>query len=286
MIRLIPGRPNGIFWVASYPKSANTWARAMLLNIHQVLAGRTEPASIASLTAFCPMAATGEFYARALGRSIDGMSPSQIAKARPRVQSWYARQKIGLAFLKTHSGRFLENKTPTISPEASAGGVYLVRNPLDVAVSYAHHFSCAVDVAIDQMNTPGFGFRNDEKLAHEVTGSWTENVESWTAASDDGLLVVRYEDAVAEPFKVVGDLARHIGFNPNPLQIALAVKFSSFEGMKAEEASHGFAERPSTAARFFRQGLPGQWREALTAAQVDRVVEANARTMERFGYLP
>ena len=264
----------------------------MLLNIHEILRGANEPASIASLAAFCPAAAAEVFFERALGRSVVGMSSRQIAKSRPKVQKWYADRRIGLAFLKTHSGRFFENDTPMINQEASAGGLYVVRNPLDVAISYAHHFSCSIDEAIDRINTPGYGLLGGEKLTHEITGSWAENVESWTDTPEERVLVRRYEDFIAEPFKGLGDLARHAGLNPNPLQIALAVKFSSFDRMKAEEASRGFPEhrgfpeRPATRGKFFRQGLSGQWRDVLTAAQVDRIVAANAATMERFGYLP
>ena len=259
----------------------------MLLNLHGIiLRGTREPARIASLASFCPEAAHGELYRRALGRSVDRMSHSQIAKSRPKVQAWAAQQRIGLTFLKTHAGRFLENKTPAVSPEATAGAVYLVRNPLDIAVSFAHHMDWSIDEAIESINTPGLMMEKHDNVAQEVVGGWTENVESWTASVNDGVLVVRYEDAVSDPFKVMDHLARHIGLKADPLQIGLAVEFSSFGRLQADEVRHGFAERPSAAGRFFRVGRPGQWREALTTSQVDRLVKANERTMERFGYLP
>ena len=258
----------------------------MLLNLHEVLRGKDKPASIASLAEFSPAEAHGEFYRRALGRSVDAMTRSQIAKSRPKVQKWIAERRVGLAFLKTHAGRFLENQTPTISPEASAGGVYLVRNPLDVTISYAHHMSLTLDQAIDHLNAHGFVMEKRANFAHDVVGSWTENVESWTARSPESLLVIRYEDAVEQPFKAMGDLARHIGLAPNPLQIGLAVEFSSFKRLKADEVARGFDERPSADGTFFREGRAGQWREVLTATQVDRIVQANGATMERFGYLP
>ena len=146
--------------------------------------------------------------------------------------------------------------------------------------------SLPIDKAIDHLNASGFVMEKRANFAHDVVGSWMENVESWTADSPETLLVLRYEDAVEQPFKAMGDLARHIGLAPSPLQIGLAVDFSSFKRLKADEAGHGFDERPSADGSFFREGRSGQWRDILTAAQVDRIVEANAPTMARFGYLP
>ena len=285
-IPLRPGRPNGIVWIASFPRSGNTWTRSLLLNLIRVLKGSGQPATLAELSAFCPVEADARFFKAALGRPLEGLSPAQIARARSKVQLAIAGRTIGFAYLKTHAGRFLEHKTPTISPAASAGGIYLVRNPLDVAVSYAHHFAISLDQAILQMGAHAFSTAKQADFAHEVVGSWSENVASWTTPVEDALLVLRYEDAIADPFAALAAMAAHVGLRPNRLQVGVAVDFSSFRRLRADEERHGFIERPAPSETFFRSGTSDQWQDALSPAQVDRIVAAHGEQMQRFGYLP
>lgn len=284
-IPLKPGRPSGIVWIASFPRSGNTWMRSQILNLKTVLAGAQAPAPLTSLHDFCPSELSRAFFVAELGRGAEKMTDRQIARARPKVQMAIAQKAIGFAFLKTHAGRFTDEKAPTINPEASAGAIYLVRNPLDVTISYARHFDISVDLAIDGMAASGFVKPQNSKTVHQLIGSWSENVASWTTG-DDRVLVIRYEDAVADRHKTLDAVARHVSIPATPLEIARAVDFSSFERLQADEAAHGFAERPDTSSQFFREGRSGQWREILSPSQVDRIVAAHGQQMERFGYLP
>jgi hypothetical protein len=72
-----------------------------------------------------------------------------------------------------------------------------------------------------------------------------------------------------------------------PRQIAKAIERSSFENLQQQEKESGFLERPEKAsAGFFREGRAGQWKEVLTKAQIDRIVQDHGEQMKRFGYLP
>jgi len=89
---------------------------------------------------------------------------------------------------------------------------------------------------------------------------------------------------LADPKKAFTALARHLLLNPTRRQLARAIEWSSFARLQAQEK--GFRERPPNADQsFFREGRAGKWKDALTAAQVDRIVRDHGEQMQRFGSL-
>jgi hypothetical protein len=121
---------------------------------------------------------------------------------------------------------------------------------------------------------------------HELLGSWSEHVESWTARPSSGLHVVRYEDMLDKPQATFGGIAAFLGLKPPRERLERAIARSSFKVLQDKERRHGFKEKSEKAERFFREGRAGQWRKLLGPEQIDRVVSAHSHQMQRFGYLP
>ena len=153
-------------------------------------------------------------------------------------------------------------------------------------ISYAHHLGKGIDFAIDFMNMKNAETPITEKQVYEVYGSWSQHVTSWTRKPHPAIYVMRYEDMLAEPQKTFGALARHLLFTPSESELADAIDRSSFERLREQEEKAGFKERPEKAERFFREGRAEQWKDVLTPAQVQRIVDAHGGQMRRFGYLP
>ena len=82
-------------------------------------------------------------------------------------------------FVKTHLCLGDDHGYATINLDATLAAVYVVRNPLDVAISYAHHSGQPVDVTIRHMATPGLKSKPLAGKVHEVLGAWSQNVASW-----------------------------------------------------------------------------------------------------------
>lgn len=189
--------------------------------------------------------------------------------------------------IKTHNGLYMDRGHSTINFEVTAGAVYVIRNPLDVAISYAHHSGQSIDEAIERMATKDAESSGTEKAVYEVLGSWSQHVWSWTRRPHHALHVMRYEDMLADPTGTFGALARHLLLNPMKRQLAKAIERSSFSALQAQERANGFRERPANADQnFFREGRAGQWKDVLTPAQVDRIVKEHGDQMYQFGYLP
>jgi hypothetical protein len=275
----------GIVWLASYPKSGNTWTRTFLHNLLGLLEGKEAEHDINEINEFTTWDLAAKRYEPHLGKSVERASRAEIAAARPLVQQEIAAQTGGLSLVKTHHALVMDRGHSTLNFAVTSGAIYLVRNPLDVAISFAHHMNSDIDAAVDLMALEGMETEVTEKSVYEVYGSWSQHVRSWTAKPHRAICVVRYEDMLERPFETFARLSRHLLLRPTPEQIDEAVARSSFDRLRAQEEAHGFREKPDAARMFFREGKAGQWREGLSRRQVRRIVQAHAGQMSRFGYL-
>ncbi len=274
-------------WVASYPKSGNTWTRHFLHNLIAVCEGRSDEShDINEMMRRTTWELFAPPYEDILGKPVTSCSREEIAAVRPLVQQQVAENADGIAFVKTHHALVTDRGYPTINFDVTAGAIYIVRNPLDVAVSFSHHMSGTVDEAIERMALDGLETAISERVIHEVYGSWSQHVESWTRRPHRTIYIMRYEDMLADPEKTFGGLARHLLIGASKPQLDRAIELSSFEILQRQEEENGFLEKPEKAERFFRSGTRGQWRDVLSQRQIRRIIRHNRVQMERFGYLP
>jgi hypothetical protein len=277
---------SGIVWLASYPKSGNTWTRAFLSNLATIMAGEEDVLEVNSINRF----SLGESFTQ-LYKEVCGFNPTpddhrRVAEGRHRVQEAIADQFEGLIFCKTHNALVIDRGQSIINFAVTSGAIYIVRNPLDVAISLSHHINQPLDHAITVMGTPDLETPINETRVHEVWGSWSQHVESWTRKPHPAIYVMRYEDMLNEPERTFGALARHLLLNPTADELDLAIKRSSFESLRDQEGESGFKEKPEHTERFFREGRADQWKEVLTPQQVDAIVGVHGEQMKKFGYLP
>lgn len=275
----------GIYWLASYPKSGNTWLRAFLRNLQE---DREEPADINELDTG-GIAAARAWLDEVLGFDTAELTPDEVELLRPRVYDWCVRdEEIG--YHKIHDAYTLTaDAEPLVGREATLGAVYIVRNPLDVASSAANHWHCPVDEAIARMGRPAAALAGARRsLPTQVRQrmlTWSGHVLSWVDAPGLTCEVVRFEDMEADPLPTFTRAAAFLELPHDEERVAKAVRFSRFEELSRQEEDKGFRERPQHTERFFRAGRSGGWREALTDEQVERIVADHGTVMRRFGYL-
>jgi hypothetical protein len=286
LIRLDTAQPRGIVWLASYPKSGNTWVRAFLYSLLRTLAGeQRQDVDLNGVAFFGESDRTVDYYRRYLPAEAIA-DRAAVAAARPRLQSDIALGSPGPVMIKTHNALMDYLGAPLINRAVSAGAVYMIRNPLDVAISLAHFRAIPIEDAIEVLGTSGWSSETNNDDVYFVAGSWSENVASWSDSPSEAILVVRYEDLLADPLGGFTGIAAHLCIDASEDQLHQAVELTRFDRMQRAEAAKGFLEKPPNVERFFREGRAGQWRSQLTRAQVDRVVAHHRAQMERFGYLP
>jgi hypothetical protein len=226
------------------------------------------------------------WYARLDPRPPTELGKADLARLRPRVHRLIAESRSETVMVKTHNALVAVGGVSMITLEVTAGAIYIVRNPLDVALSYAHHLGATLDDIIELMGQTGFETSPSARHVPEHLSDWSSHVKSWTQVANPGLHVVRYEDLKAEPERRFGAIAAFLGMAATPARLEKAIRFSSFETLRKLEDATGFIERTPVQDRFFRKGAVGEWRDKLSRAQVRRVVERHRKQMLRFGYVP
>lgn len=272
-----------IVWLASYPKSGNTWIRAFLANL---IANRSDPVPLNDLSHYCEDEARPELFATVAGKPSTELSVEEILAIRPQVHALIAANARGTRFVKTHNHAGSLDGHPLHNMSVTAGAIYVVRNPLDVAVSVRHHFGLSPDAAIERLGNEQVATANDALFVTQFLGSWSQHVRSWADLTSDRVLVLRYEDLIEKPAKAFAKVARLVGIGQDRARIERAVKHAAFRSLAGMESRHGFVEASDKTTRFFRDGTMNQWRQALGRDQVLRVIAAHREQMARFGYVP
>ena len=273
----------GIYWLASYHKSGNTWLRIWLRHL------RARDGDAVDLDGLdTPIASSRAWLDATLGFDTADLDFDEVDRLRPAIYGWSgSRDRIG--YHKIHDACLRgPNGLPMVGA-ATLGAVYVLRNPLDVAASYAAHTGRTLDRAIDMMGDVAHCHNAHlDRLAAQVRQrclDWSGHVRSWTEARDIAVHVVRYEDMHADPRGTLARVARFLGVDDDPVRIAHAVRESNFDRLRAREDAEGFAERPPHMPAFFRGGRAGGWRDELSDAQVARIIADHGDVMRRFGYL-
>ncbi len=272
-----------IIWLASYPKSGNTWMRSFL---HNLLRNSQKPVDINELDHFCIGESASGPYARHGIADPTDVNHDLLAKLRPQVQRDFTSYFPDSVFAKTHNFLGEWHGVPLHNMDVTAGAIYVLRNPLDVVLSMTHHFGEDVDGAIKRLANPGALTAAGPDHVPEFHSSWSRHVESWTARPNPQLLVVRYEDLTVKPRKYFKQVSTFLGLKPKAERLERAIRNSSFKALKRQEETTGFKEKSEFAQSFFREGKTEQWREKLTDAQIKQIVSDHREQMERFNYVP
>jgi len=263
-----------IVWLASYPKSGNTWIRFLVANL---VAG--EMSSSAQVMTQVP-----DIHEGIKGQHLFGNHTTVV---------------------KTHWKYW----TGIPLREDMIGVVYVIRHPIDVLESnqnYAFQRSGPLREKASAEEIERFAARwVDDYLGHGGyprfqqfgIGTWEEHVRSWTWR---GLalprLLVRYEDLVADPAAGLSRIAKFLGLSKSDKDIGLAVERSSRERMRAIEEreiagrTEGFFYQSRNSSglaaghRFVGRSIDGTPLFRLTDGQRARAKERFGAIMKEFDY--
>lgn len=271
-----------ITWLASYPKSGNTWLRVFLANY---LLNPAEPVSINKLSAI----ALGDSLLKAY-RKVDPRFDPKDESRTIALRAQMLRGMIGnpnsLHLLKTHTINQVFGGQQAIPVPLTRQAIYVVRNPLDMAISYGNHYGLDLPTTALAMASPHNRVTAKGDSVTQFMGNWSDHVASWTRHAAFPVHTVRYEDMLANPRKTFTQIVRALKFPFDKDRVAKAISFSSFDRLQKQEATDGFIERSDKSDTFFRSGKSDQWQDVMPSDVVDKIVADHGKMMRKYGYLP
>jgi aryl sulfotransferase len=271
-----------ITWLASYPKSGNTWLRAIVDRIVRPecpfdvnALGETAPA-FSGLTAH---------FIADHGIEVPVSAPGEVRRYWAATQHAICSRSENEVFLKTHNvaAKFDCGHFP--DPNMTKSAIYMVRDPRDVAISFAWHYRHPMGLAVAALcSSSTFNFKPQRIGRTELLLSWGEHVAGWTALKRFPLLVLRYEDLLAETEAEIHRIAGFLGKPVSETQVQDIAAATSFEQLRRQEAERGFTEAVRSGG-FFRVGKAQQWRDVNDQSVFQPLLDKFSRLMRRYGYL-
>jgi len=276
-----------IFWIASYPKSGNTWMRIIIKNIFF----DSKPGEELENLDFIPYFDANknfEFIKEINNNDYKNRSQMQtIAKYRVLAQKKTIIKGGSFGFFKTHSANLKIDEVPYTHEETTLGYIYLIRDPREIAVSYSYHKNNNIDKTIDTMiNHKAISFGSDGIPMHQ--SSWDQNVISWKNL-DTPNLFIKYEDMLDNYENTINNILfffeKNFSFHfKNKLDIINAILENiKFSKLKEIEDKKGFKEELNN--NFFRSGKKDTWKNILSNKQIRRIENEFTNIMKIFGYL-
>lgn len=274
-----------IIWLASYPKSGNTWFRSFVTAIKN--GGEVDINDLKTEGIFSNKI-TFEDH---LDIDADDFWASQIDQFKRlsiNYQSSISEEKM---FIKIHDlYSFSEfDSMPIVPSESTLAAIYFVRNPLDVSISMANHNGQTIDQVIDLVmtNPKARISKNKNYLQNQFPqwiGTWNNHVESWKHINSFPVYFVRYEDMKQYPLVTFSKILQNVGYTASEEEIKSAIDTTRFENLKSQELEFGFRERPKSTKSFFNKGEMGQWKNQLSQEQIKKIKQCNEPMMREFGY--
>lgn len=266
---------NNITWIASYPKSGNTWVRSIL---YCALNGSL---NLNEMGNFIPNFAT--IANKYLGDKFqDPMDIRYKWQHAQKQLSQRASSENKNIIIKTHNaaGKYDVGVFP--STEYSSNAVYIVRDPRDVAVSYSKHFNHSIKIAVEKLQDENLiNVQPISRTRGEFTSSWQNHVRGWQN-SKIPVLLLKYEDLLENPRENISKIFEFLSIKPL-IKISEIIKLTNFKELSELENKNGFIEA-SPHTKFFRTGGKSQWKK-IPSKSFKLVEKRNLELMKELGYL-
>ena len=282
-----------IIWIASYPKSGNTWVRAFLSTYLYSKKDDSVFENIKKIINFPNIKYFNGIF------EINKFSEEELKDKKKKDKKKFeiskywisAQKKINLnkeiTFLKTHNfGGSLEGNDFSNS-ENTLGVIYLVRDPRSVAVSNAYHNNISFDKSVDDLLDEKIFATNDGNLL-EFRSSWRVNYLSWKNRAYPKL-ILRYEDLHADTFQNFKKILNFVNdfqkIDIDDAKIKQTMNLCDMKSLSKLEDSQGFHEKLFNQEKFFRKGLVDEWKSKLEEHQIKKIEEAFYKEMKELKYL-
>ncbi len=277
----MPELNKNIVWLASYPKSGNTWCRIFLArylygieNINNISIPIYSSKSYLETDSDIDVSELPDSELHLLRLKIfEQQSKSRKEIFPVKIHDYYDKKQFNLSFLP-------------LNPTKVA--VYIVRNPFDLAISFSRHLGQSIEKTISIINNPDYKLSIPSKKfvsqLPQKLNTWSNHYKSWTEQNDIPVLVIKYEDLLEDPIGKFSEILNFIGIEVQKEKLNEAVRFSSFDNLQKQENQNGFEEKSVFSPTFFHTGKSGYFKNILNKSQINIIFENHSEIIHKLGY--
>jgi len=267
-----------IIWIASYPKSGNTWLRALISSYYFSKSGDFNFNLLENIESFPKK----KFF---LKYSKQFKSPTATTYYWDKAQD-KINENGKLNFFKTHNSLCRINGNNFTDSKNTLGCIYIIRDPRNILTSIKNHYELNYEDSLNFMlNKKKFIYDHyvkDDFGDIQFIGSWKEHCSSWLNTKMFTVKLIKYEDLVQNTFKIFKetiDFINRISRRKEPFDSVKAknsVDSSSFNNLKSKELKEGFSEsiyshKKNKKLSFFNLGPKNDWKKIIPKKFHDKI---------------
>jgi len=278
-----------IIWIASYPKSGNTYLRAFLASYFYSKKGKFD---------FDLLLKIHQFPNIKFSKTKSSSELEASSKWILNQNDFFNKEK--LTFVKTHNCLTPYQGSQFTTKNQTIGGIYIVRDPRNLVTSLTHHYSLnyatALKYMLDEEATLLQKSYDEDFSNFTYLGSWSKHYRSWKKTENFRVLFIKYEDLELNKEKVFEKIILFINELNNTKQnidekkFYNAIKSTSFSNLQNKEKNEGFEEsviskETGEKKNFFNLGFKNKWQKILPSDIKEQIEESLKKELEHLGYI-
>ena len=279
-----------IIWLASYPKSGNTWMRSIISALLYSDDGDFNFNLLRKIDQF-----PEKKYFKYFIENYDDFN--EIRK------NWIvAQDKINLdgkiKLFKTHQGKYTVEGNSFTNNDNTLATIYIVRDPRNLVQSISNHYTKSLEDSCEFLLAPkiignGKNYEDKQGGLYTLLGKWNEHYRSWTT-NKNNLLLIKYEDLIKNPKaqleRTIDFLKKYLTFETDENKINKILETTSFNNLKKLEKEGQFNENTQNKedggkVNFFHLGPKNLWHKNLNEKIVSKIEKNFFIEMKELGYL-
>lgn len=266
-----------ITWIASYPRSGNTWMRALLtayvnngkININGIMQSNDK---------------TLLYYDGIIKKPVQDWSMLEQGLIKPVAMLRMLEESDNNQMLKTHDCNIDISSVAQIPTDLTRAAVYIVRDPRDVTLSFKNHYRCKNNAeAVEMLTQDNFITQFPDNGLYIPQLSWKINVASWTRKLPYPVHIVKYEDMLKNSYDTFSKVVRFLKLEYNEELLRESIDSCNFNKLRKQEKKYGFRE--SVGPTFFHKGQVERWKTELEPELQTKIVTACEAEMKSLGYI-